>query len=507
MSNLSVLIAGRQYEISADPVQTIIQNLYLSGMLQGISLCAGVGMCGQCTVRYVNTPPVPANKDLNYFTTTKLRQGYRLGCVHFPASGDEIEFFGKPKLCQVILSSKARVGALGIDIGTTALKWAALHDDGVQSIGQCVNPQMGSGSDIMSRLSFAGSSASNADYLSKVLRNEVMKIITESDPARDRICLTGNPAMIYTLMSFNISGLSVSPYTLDYSGSCTEQLENNGAKVYIPSIFSPFVGADISAGLTYILEKKNPVYPFVLADFGTNGELVLALSQREFFSTSVALGPALEGVGLRFGSPYSPGVCPGFVLTGKGLEPETHWDGSRLSGSGYISLLSHLIRLVLLNESGHFASDLSPLCKKLGISIKDGRLRLGAEFFLDGHAVEEILKVKAAFTAGLAFLCASAGLLPENLKVIYIAGALGTHTKAADLETLGFFPKGAAHKIKGLGNTSLQGALLMASRDDLRTANQKLQGMVRNLSMADKPGYLEKEFIRHMMFAYPKEVH
>ena len=93
------------------------------------------------------------------------------------------------------------------------------------------------------------------------------------------------------------------------------------------------------------------------------------------------------------------------------------------------------------------------------------------DVWLSLRDVEEILKVKAAFSVALASLLQKAGLASADLCSLNIAGALGSHLQAATLEKLGFVPGGMAGRVKSAGNTSLEGtcllALDLASRDEL----------------------------------------
>ncbi|MFN2267067.1 MAG: ASKHA domain-containing protein [Desulfonatronovibrio sp.] len=392
---------------------------------------------------------------------------------------------------------------MGIDIGTTSIKWSFKHSDSSLSYGQTFNPQMGAGPEVMSRLSFAALSTQNQDLLHKVLLSEVLNIINLQTDFSSNICITGNPAMIYFLLRKNLAGISVAPYSLEYTGGRHEALESYDSEVYVPSLFSPFVGADASAGLTYILEAYQPDFPFLFADFGTNGEIVLGISPDKFLCTSIALGPALEGIGLRHGSPYKKGVASRFSPTSSGIEAIGSWTTDKISGSGYISLLANLIRLKNISSGGHFKEGNSPLAFKIFSEINDKGLRIKKNLYLHPRDIEEILKVKAAFTLGVSFLCHKGSITHDMIKSIYIGGALGEHTSLDDLETLGFFPPGSANKSEVVGNTSLKGALLMAESPSSREHNKNLAFMVKSLNLAANNEYMAESFIRHMVFEYP----
>ena len=491
-------------DVSPDSALNLIQNLFIQGAVKGLPLCAGLGTCGRCALLFHANPPRPSQKDIDYFSSLELEKGYRLGCAHYPAPGQSLELAGARMGSSFSWASSKPAFCLGIDIGTTSIKWAFEHQDGQMSLGETLNPQMGAGPDIMSRLSFALEHQKNFKYLTALVLDEVRAILTLDRVPENSVCLTGNPAMLYFLLGLDVSGLSFAPYRLDYRGGMLEKIQPGNAAVFIPALCSPFLGADISAGLTWVQKTLKPEYPFLLADLGTNGELVLALSSEKYLATSVALGPALEGIGLRWGSPYGKGIASRFVYTPDGLHPDGDWPQGRVSGCGYISLLALLLRLKMMSASGQLMKqDSNPAARKVMNSIRDGRLYLGSHFFLDGKDIEEVLKVKAAFTLGLSFLCAKGGISLDKLKTIYIAGAMGKHARARDLETLGFFPPGSYLKMRVLGNTSLLGALLLARNMKCRDMNLSQAGLVQTLNLGTRQDYLAQEFGRHMIFQYP----
>jgi uncharacterized 2Fe-2S/4Fe-4S cluster protein (DUF4445 family) len=191
------------------------------------------------------------------------------------------------------------------------------------------------------------------------------------------------------------------------------------------------------------------------------------------------------------------------VFSDQGLVAKDSWRGDRVSGSGYISLLAHLVRLKIVSASGHFTQGPSPISRRISSRIMDGRLRLGKNFYLDGRDIEEILKAKAAFTLGLSFLCAQGDILPDNLQAIYIAGALGQHSSLFDLETLGFFPPGSSLKSHLVGNTSLKGAILLACDKDKREENISLARYIEPVNLGARQEYISGQFAKHMAFEYP----
>ncbi len=240
----------------------------------------------------------------------------------------------------------------------------------------------------------------------------------------------------------------------------------------------------MTAGLLW-LERQKTDRPYVLADLGTNGEIALMTEQGRLYVSSVPLGPALEGIGLECGALAGPDVLTKFVLGPQGLAGYTG-DGFPLSGrnaagisaTGYLSLLEQLVLCGILDKYGHFranGNNLMPFAKKLKERIVPvhniPRFLINENTWMSLRDVEEILKVKAAFSVALASLLQKAGLASSDLCSLNIAGALGSHLQARTLERLGFVPAGMAGRVRSIGNSSLEGAAILAldqaSRDEI----------------------------------------
>ena len=113
--------------------------------------------------------------------------------------------------------------------------------------------------------------------------------------------------------------------------------------------------------------------------------------------------------------------------------------------------------------------------------------------------VEEILKVKAAFSVALDSLLSAAGEGVKSRVTLCIAGALGEHADPGDLETLGFIPSGMAGAVRAVGNTSLEGAGLLGLHQDLR---ERLSRMCADISLLrpDQEQNFHRRYIDAMHF-------
>lgn len=602
-------------EINAPAGENLARALWLSGCLPVRPLCAGLGRCGRCRVRYVNDAPVALPAEEAVFSAQELASGFRLACrrqvpdgarsavglavntpehvpehvleyaasavavsavlyLELPADAFEVvELFGAlPKAPAPDALAGPKDVALGVDVGTTSVYWRAvfLHGEArgrTAREGRFLNPQAGAGADIMSRLAFARTDAEHK--LSQLVRQALANVMAELRGVGLRVgsaCLAANTAMTDILLERDISGLCAAPYQMFGSGhelvnffahadargkmlaegqveahveghveaQAEAHVEGQAeghveAQVlaqaelrslpafYIPPLPAPFVGGDISSGLAALMARGTP-RPFVLADLGTNGELALLAENDELFLTSVPLGPALEGIGPECGQQAGPHVVTEFRLSPTGLSALTPGEmlpayaGRErvrgISATGYLSLLALLRSLGLIRPCGRFAtpeelSGLMPLARRLaaGFEFRLGgqRLQLPHALWLAAHDVEELLKVKAAFALALDSLLAAAGLRPADVAVLCLAGSLGEHVRPADLEALGFVPAGLSARLQAVGNTSLEGAALLALEPERRDALARLCASARVLVLTEDPDF-QHEYLRRMRF-------
>ncbi|WP_027191631.1 ASKHA domain-containing protein [Fundidesulfovibrio putealis] len=457
---------------------TLAQHLYLAGAFSSRPLCSGAGRCGLCQVRFITDPPEPLPVELQRISSERLERGWRLSCVRQPTPGSSVEAaLAPPTLLPETLSGGCPGGHLGIDLGTTSIHWRFESGSRVLS-GSFHNPQLGAGSEVMSRLALAAH-PDGAARLRQAAAQAVFTIIKDVGCIPESICLAGNTCMTSLALGLDVSGLSAAPYRVDWPGDAVATLDEALPQVYIPPLPAPFVGGDISAGLAALeFSDRKPTPPYLLADLGTNGEFALALPDGRFLLASVPMGPALEGVGMRRGMLAGPGAAVAFGLSPRGLEPVLYAAGASgasvkgISGTGYVSLLARLITLGVVSPSGRFERGAaSPLAARVlaGLGDEDGEPCLdvgGSALFASD--VEALLKVKAAFGAAVKILLAEAGLAFSDLHAVLLAGSLGEHVSSPDLEVLGFLPPGGAGTVRAVGNSSLDGACLAAGRKDVR---------------------------------------
>lgn len=515
---------GRQSEpvlLDAVPGTPMQQAIWLSGRFTPVPLCGGLSRCGRCRVRYLSDAPTPLPVEEEILGADAVSCGWRLACRRqIPDSGPAPELElpdstpvpdGAPA-SGVNEAQPAGSSVLAVDLGTTGIAWRALARDGsVLAQGSALNPQEGAGADVMSRLAYA-SSANGRSVLAESVRRLFRGIATRLPERPGLIVAAGNTAMTDIFLEKDISGLCAAPYRLSHAGNAVFDLPDL-PPVYVPPLAAPFIGGDITAGVAALLAEGTKA-PWLLADLGTNGEFVFLPGDGRFLATSVPLGPALEGIGPACGRLAGPGTITSFSLTPFGLEPHLFEGGvlprgaraAGISATGYISLIALLLRIGFLLPEGQFASDagaLQPLARRLfpSLDAKAGtpRLMLPGGVWMSLTDVEEILKVKAAFSVALESLLSQARDGVRSGTALCLAGALGAHAAAQDLETLGFIPRGMAGAVRAVGNTSLEGACLLGLHPELR---ERISQMCTNITLLrpDQEQNFHRRYIDAMHF-------
>ncbi|MDR1242087.1 MAG: ASKHA domain-containing protein [Deltaproteobacteria bacterium] len=577
---------GEEIAVQAVPGYSLAQAVYLSGFFDVPPLCsghgAGISRCGRCRMRFEGLlAAFPASpRDMAVLGGQAVREGWRLACridcrelarhleqADDPSGRDEKRagvtlpnavrivdrnFEPAPlrgggsgaELPEVLRVSKdadagerTRKTTLAVDFGTTSICWKFSADREDSADARMVNPQMGAGSDIMSRLALAhparelfGSGRERLRVLSAGALSRILDTV-KAGARTDEIVVAGNPAMMYLLLGKDVSGLCAAPYKLDYRGGTREILPAcpNLPPCWICPLISPFVGGDISAGYASLVfggravARSRAQYPFLLADLGTNGEFILALDERRALAASLPLGPALEGMGLCCGSEAREGVITGFQLAPEGLrakffknKPVEQAQG--LSATAYLELLMHLLKLGLVDQDGHFkkpeAAGLPaetplplPLIRKLAGRLggapasSEAAWHIADNFYISSGDIEEILKIKAAFSLAVKTLVKEAGLTCGSLRAFYLAGALGSFVTPQALAVLGFVPEELLSRLVPAGNTALDGAALLAGKPELREKLIQWAALAHTLSLAGQEDF-HNRFTEEMRFRF-----
>lgn len=499
-------------QVEARPGQSFAQAIWLSSLVKPRALCAGLGRCGRCRVCFLNDKaPAPVPDDELFFSSEELAQGWRLACQHVVPDEDGLCEIMLPKMDlerpathipHILDQSKPENFFLAIDLGTTSIEWRCISASCTRLIqSSLLNPQAAAGSDVISRLKFSATNF-NRDLLSDLVLAEISKItakLTSQGLEVQRLSIAANSVMTHILLKCDVHGLSAAPYKLTCRGGeiISLPLQQGSLPCVIPPLPAPFIGGDISAGLCALIMDKLE-RPFLLADLGTNAELALLLPKDRLYLASAPLGPAMEGIGPMCGQPAGSGVATAFTLGSDGIIPhyfDSHTD-SYISATGYLSLISLLLNLGLMDREGHFVhkSASMPLLRNIQNSYYkfhgQDALRITDKLFICSTDVELLLKVKASFGLALKKLLEAAQVKADEIRNFVLSGAISQHAELSDLLNLGLIPKAFGERVIQAGNTSLEGACILASDPSHLDKLRRLCASAYTIDLTNDPDFL-----------------
>lgn len=437
--------------------------------------CGGRGLCRGCLVEIdgrearacqLNTSGVSAIR----IPETSLRD-HRLNGVSSFEMGSH----------NYALCPREGVG-LALDIGTTTVAAALweLRDGRCLAQGSGTNEQRRYGDNVLSRIDHAVSLGGASTQLQRALVEDSLQPLVDTLCRQAGIPATaiteavaaGNTVMLHSLAGAQLTGFAAYPFQPEFLESQQINSGSIGFAINFPLTLAahlgPFVGADIALGALAagMLEQPGPA---LLIDFGTNGEILLK-AKDAYLATATAAGPAFEGGRLNCGAIAGKGVISS--LSRKQGQWQAHYTGgestaraSGISGAAYIDFINYAHKEGILSSMGRF--NLShpevQIYEDEGKEAKRVTLHQGQ--FVSETDVAELIQAKAAIAAGVMVLLEEAGLKPEDLHTLYIAGGFGYHLNTTHAMAIGMIPLITTKKIRVMGNASLGGASLLLQSD------------------------------------------
>jgi uncharacterized 2Fe-2S/4Fe-4S cluster protein (DUF4445 family) len=417
-------------------------------------------------------------------------------------------FLRDAEVVGVVPSGLPSVG-MAVDLGTTkiAASLVDLTNGNELALTGALNPQIGYGEDVISRLTHVWRSPEGDHTLAALVRETLDNLLGElteqAGVSRNQVadvCIVGNTAMIHLLIELPVHQLAVSPYVAATNAAIDMKARDlglttaPGAYVHVLPCIGGFVGADhVAMILASHLDQTDHIALGI--DIGTNTEISLARPDNGFLtSVSCASGPAFEGAHISDGMRAAAGAIEAVELTATGLNLKTvdNAPAIGLCGSGIVDSVAELRRWDLINERGRFDRDHR--------RVREGRH--GAEFLLVPAAqsgsqrdvvitqqdINEIQLAKGAIRAGLEVLLDATNTAPEEVKEVVIAGAFGSFLKVRSALDMGLLPYLPNARYRQVGNAALVGA---------RWALLSRQARIRAQEIASQTSYLE-------LTTYPK---
>ncbi len=503
--------------------------------------CGGTGKCGKCRIRVISGVSPADESEIGALGQAAVDQGYRLACRCRATGPMEVEIPDGSlfERCHRILETGVGDGSaveandsvdgfgVAFDVGTTTLVGTLVDlktgaDLGVTS---SMNPQVMAGDDVVSRISKCRENKSALHELQSAVLAEVRAMIgrlatsADIDSANIRSAVfAGNTTMEHLLAGIDPSPLGEIPFepvscdAISVSGSELDIGIGAAGSAYVLPLIGGFIGGDtvagiISGGLDRFKGRG------LLIDIGTNGELVL-VSDGKMVAASVAAGPAFEGARIVNGMRAARGA----------IEKVEYADGDiRLNvigackpqgicGTGLVDAAAEMLRHGVMDEGGRVGGD---GIKNLPAGLK-GRLvqagdgydfvlvpaaetETGSDIHIHQRDVRELQLANGAIRAGIAILLKVAGLKPEDLDVVLIAGAFGNFIRRRNARRIGMLPPIPSSRIRYIGNAASFGAkrILLSGKEKMRA--ERAASRTEHVDLSMDPEFQE-EFGAAMVF-------
>jgi uncharacterized 2Fe-2S/4Fe-4S cluster protein (DUF4445 family) len=431
-------------------------------------------------------------------------------------------FLRDAEIVGVVSSDLSPVG-LAVDLGTTkiAASLVDLANGNELAVAGALNPQIGYGEDVISRLTHAWRNPDGGHTLAAMVRETLDDLLGElteqAGVSRNQVadvCIVGNTAMTHLLVELPVHQLAVSPYVAATNAAINIKARDlglataPGAYVHVLPGIGGFVGADhVAMILASHLDQTEQVALGI--DIGTNTEIALARPDKGFLiSVSCASGPAFEGAHISDGMRAAAGAIEAVELTATGLNLKTvdNAPAIGLCGSGIIDGVAELRRWHLINEWGRF--------DRHHQRVREGPQ--GAEFLLVPAAqsgsqrdvvitqndINEIQLAKGAIRAGLEVLLDATATAPEEVKEVIIAGAFGSFLKVQSALDMGLLPHLPNTRYRQVGNAALVGAKWALVSNHARERARQIVAQTNYLELTTYPKF-NRRFALGMLF--PKD--
>lgn len=461
-------------------MKTILDVIQEKGqLLQGS--CNGHQKCGKCKIKVLNENFPVTLLEKKILTPHEIEIGIRLACLHEYHKQIKYQIWQSDMsiLTKLYLKNDNNIIEDGYgliaDIGTTTVVmcWVDLMTGKIMATSAFKNPQVAYGSDVISRIEF---SKKNQKQLTDILQTKIEAVINKKAEIKiKRMIVCGNTVMTNLFLDCDVSSLGHVPFKIPIKKTqiiSSKQIFKNLNQQFLIYTFphiGPFVGGDIVAGILALdIDKENNFK--MLIDLGTNGEIVIG-NKDGMMATSLAAGPAFEGVGITCGGPSIPGAISEVMIKNNKVTYQTidNKEARCICGSGLISLLASLKRNDIIDELGRF---------------KNGQkqFNLDVNIYITQKDIQTFQLAKAAIQAGVKALLAESGSIDQ----IYISGGFGSHLQVMDLIELKILPPGI--KVKCVNNSALSGAYDLLRHQDLKRLNHIVDAC-KNINLAEYPNF------------------
>ena len=421
-------------------------------------------------------------------------------------AGDGLTDFGKQADTTSTDTPEEFLG-IALDVGTTTLA-AALVDTrngNVSATASALNPQASFGADVISRIEAVMRRPETLGQMQGLLLDSIREMLAQllGGKTAAHMTVAGNPTMLHIFAGISPVGMGAYPFTPAFTESktfCGEQFRLPVQSVTLLPSISAFVGGDLTAGMLHV-DLADSEQPALLIDVGTNGEIILFTGKARgsaLYATSAAAGPAMEGAGISTGMGGIAGaVCAFRMQSGRPLCSTVGDAPARgICGSGLIDLVAALYQADIIDETGAFED---------GYQFVYATTQSGAPLALTQADIRAFQLSKSAMRAGIDALCAHAGVLPDEIAHVYLAGGLGYYMNVENAVATGLLPEAFKTRTQSVGNASLGGCASILTHPKQLDVLGRDAARTKTLELSTDAVW-SQSFMENMMFPERDEI-
>jgi len=412
---------------------------------------------------------------------------------------------------------------LAFDLGTSTLvgKLFNLADGSEVAVTSCLNSQYRYGADVISRLLYCQQHPAGQKRLHKLLIKDLNQIIMDllgtAGLKQEDIFIAvaaGNTTMEHFLLDLSPLGIAQAPFLPVLTDGLTVKAADVGlqlnpeALLYTMPMKSGYIGGDLlSVVLTSGVMENDDI--ILGLDLGTNGEIFLG-SRKRLLTCSAAAGPALEGARISSGMIAKAGAIEGVSIKDNRIVYSVIGNiaPKGLCGSGLVDLVAILLHCGVIDVEGLICH---PQGKTRGLRVSN---HLGVNDFLIASAVEsfrhqpiyltqrdvrEFQLAKGAIAAGIDILIDELGIEIQDIRHVYLAGALGNYVNPISTLRTGLLPSVNPEIIVSLGNAASTGASMVLLAKQYWHKAAELVHSIEHVELSYRTDFNEY-FTQHMNF-------
>ncbi len=493
--------------------------------------CGRTGECHECIIQVTEgLENLSEKKDLESF----LSPEFRLACqavinndkndVSFNVlrrqpkildKGNETKFSLNPSVIlednQVIFRKDNRVlnekmtpiYGVAVDLGTTTVVCSIIDLTNGEKIGTSSfeNPQRFGGSDTLNRISYETTKFPGElkSVIISGLNFEIGELCKKNKIRRSYIyemMVVGNTTMRDIFFGIDVASVGQKPYksitqlelekgkrdstSLIYNSSDLGIRINKNGLIISPPLISSHIGSDITADLVSISADTHDEN-FILLDVGTNTEIVLG-NKDNLVAASCPAGPAFEGGEVKYAMPGYDGAIEKFEIN-NGKEIYTTINNhppQGICGSGLIDLLAALKSNSIINELGVLSNggDHYEIINTNGINISRSDM-------------SALAQAKAANYCGQSIALKNSSIHISKFDKLYLSGGFANYINVENAIKIGFIIDTPNAEIIKIGNSALQGAIMLLLDINLRSKFDNLVKSIKHIELETDENFFE----------------